>query len=145
VSRERVEALAARNKCADRLSILQLGKEASLNELGGDALLNSFDIVTLEPPPLAPTYGRLEEGMRQYTAWAQLAASVTRQGGLLVVACRDRTITPVKLLRCLNMGVWAAGRKASLVHRSACAGFDFPVHLALQDTNQLQVIALRVL
>ncbi|CAJ1405437.1 unnamed protein product [Effrenium voratum] len=135
--------LAERNQCQDHVTYCSLGEEPRLEELG-DQCKAFFDVVSLEPPALAPTYGRLEEGARLYTAWCGLAAAACKPGGLLLVACRSRTMSPVRLMRCINMGIWSAGRQARLVHRSAHAGLDSPIHFALQDTNQFQLVALRL-
>jgi len=134
--------LAHANQCLERIqfvnfetpdmSWLRHGKEGT------------FDIVTLQPPALAPSYGRLEEGMQKYTSWIAFAAGAVRPGGLLLVACRSRTMTAVRFLRCVNLGMWSARRKARIVHRSACAPNDFPVHAALPNTNSMQMLVLRV-
>merc|ERR1711957_373713 len=100
-------------------------------------------IVTLEPPALAPTFGKLDDGMRQYTAWVAFAAAALKSNGLLVVVCRSRTMTADKLFRFINLGVWSAKRKATVVHRSQGAGADFPVNLSLPDQG-LQTVALRI-
>eukprot|EP00931_Biecheleriopsis_adriatica_P073612 TRINITY_DN47862_c0_g1_i1.p1 TRINITY_DN47862_c0_g1~~TRINITY_DN47862_c0_g1_i1.p1 ORF type:complete len:498 (-),score=74.91 TRINITY_DN47862_c0_g1_i1:75-1520(-) len=142
--KQHIMSLASRNNCSEFLSFQTMGQEPRLEQLGGDELLGAFDMVTLEPPALAPTYGRVEEGMRLYTAWTALAASATKPGGTLLVASRSRAMTPVKLLRCINLGVWSAKRKAQLIHRSAHAGLDFPIHAALPDTKQMQLVGLRV-
>eukprot|EP00439_Symbiodinium_sp_Y106_P026094 s598_g3.t1 len=145
VAKEALEMLAARNGCSDKVTVSSLSKEPSLSELGGESSRCKFDIVSLEPPPLAPTYGSVEEGARLYTAWTALAASATKPGGLLVISCRSRTMSAVRLMRCINLAVWSVGLRARLVHRSAHAGLDNPIHFALQDTNQLQTVGLRIL
>lgn len=142
-AKEALETLAARNGCSDKVTISSLSKEPNLSELRGESSCR-FDIVTLEPPPLAPTYGSVEEGARLYTAWTALAASATKPGGLLVISCRSRTMSAVRLMRCINLAVWSVGLRARLVHRSAHAGLDSPIHFALQDTNQLQTVGLRI-
>lgn len=142
VTQPALEALARRNDCQDRVSYLRLeAAEAAL--LGGD-LVGSCDLVTLEPPALAATYGRVEAGSQRYTAWVALAATALRPGGLLLFACRSRAMTAVRLLRCINLGLWSVRRRGRLVHRVASAGPDFPVHLALPDTNALQVFCVRL-
>lgn len=140
-----LEALAARNQCADRVKYLRLESPQPQANVLGEKNVAAFDIVVLAPPALAPTYGRKEEGMQQYTNWVALAATAVKPRGLLLVACRSRTMTAVRFLRCVNLGIWSAKRRARLVHRSASAGLDFPVHLALPGTSSLQVLALRVL
>ncbi|CAJ1460351.1 unnamed protein product, partial [Effrenium voratum] len=72
--------LAERNQCQDHVTYCSLGEEPRLEELG-DQCKAFFDVVSLEPPALAPTYGRLEEGARLYTAWCGLAAAACKPGG----------------------------------------------------------------
>lgn len=139
-----LELLAARNQChKDDIAYVTVSEEPRFDELGSQ-YKSHFDIVTLEPPALAPTYGKLEEGARLYTAWSALAATACRPGGLLLVACRSRTMSPVRLLRYINLGIWSSALRGRLVHRSAHAGLDSPIHFALQDTNQFQLIGIRL-
>jgi len=142
VCRSNAETLAVRNRCAERVDYLRVeSPEPGSLGPGRDAC---FDVVTLEPPALAPTYGGLDDGMRQYTAWVALACAAVRPRGLLLVVCRSRTVNATRLLRCVNLGVWSARRRARLTHRSAVGAPDFPVHLALPNMSEMQAIALRV-
>jgi len=141
VSMERLEQLARRNNCWEGLECFRM--EAPQAGLPSKRL-GTFDIVALEPPALAPTYGKVEEGMQKYAAWTGLAASAVKPGGLLLVACRSRAMSIVKLMRSVNLGVWSARRKAMLVHRCSSGPPDFPVHASLLDTNEMQFLALRV-
>lgn len=140
--RPRIDALAAKHSYADRVEHVSLDASQSSSLSENDRA--SFDIVTLEPPALAPTYGKLEDGMQQYTAWVALAAAATRPHGLLLVVCRSRTMNATRLIKCVNLGIWSAQRQAALIHREACAPMDFPVHLALPGTNGMQVLGLRM-
>lgn len=143
LEQHRLEGLAAMNQCAQRMEYLNFtvpGPPPVWPEAA-----QAFDIVTLEPPAFAPTYGQLEEGMRQYTAWVAAAVAAVKVRGLLLMTCRSRTMTTVRLLRCINLGVWSCGRRAQLLHRSAAAPSDFPMHMALLDTGEFQTLVLRVL
>eukprot|EP00927_Polykrikos_kofoidii_P065164 TRINITY_DN60952_c0_g1_i1.p1 TRINITY_DN60952_c0_g1~~TRINITY_DN60952_c0_g1_i1.p1 ORF type:complete len:598 (-),score=80.82 TRINITY_DN60952_c0_g1_i1:78-1808(-) len=141
--RRAVEVLASANGCSDRVNFLDVGPPGpgALGEAGRAA----YDMVILEPPALAPTYGRLEDGMKQYSAWMGAAAAATRPRGLLVLVCRSRTMTAVRLLRCANLGIWSAGRQARLVHRFSAGGADFPINMGLSDTLDFQVLCFRVI
>merc|ERR1712232_387885 len=75
-SRRPLESLARRNQCAERLKFARLGKPGP-HSLGKEHE-KAYDIVLLEPPALAPTYGRLEDGLRLYSAWVAAAAAVAR-------------------------------------------------------------------
>jgi len=143
VTSARVEALAQINGCAERVQSLQL--ERPQKQLLPQEHHGAHDAAALEPPALAPTSGRLEDGLQQYAAWTAVAAAALRPRGLLLVTCRSRTVTAVKLLRSVNLGLWSAGRRARLIHRSVSGPGDFPVHMALPSTNELQVLALRLL
>jgi len=141
VSMARLEQLARRNRCWEGLECLYMeAPQAGLLS----KRLGTFDIVTLEPPAFAPTYGKVEEGMQKYAAWIGLAASAVKPGGLLLVACRSRAMSIVKLMRSINLGIWSARRKATLVKRSSSGPPDFPVHASLLDTNEMQFLALRL-
>lgn len=135
---------AARNGCRDGSTKFTFVPE----EPGTRALVEGpeggFDIVTLEPPPFATTYGQVDEGMRKYTAWVAAAVASLRPQGLLLVVSRSRTLTPVRLLRCVNLGVWSAGRRAQTVHRASSGPPDFPAHMSLLDSWRMQSVLLRV-
>lgn len=141
----RAERVGARSHCAQRVKCSG-GLDVSKPESCGadDERAKAFDLVTLEPPALAPTYGQLEKGMQQYTAWVGAAAGAVKPRGLLLVVCRSRAVTQVKFLRCLNLGVWSSGRRAQVLHRSGAAPGDFPLHMALPDSGGLQAALLRL-
>lgn len=134
---------ASIRKLADLNGAAQVRCVRAEEQHGLPSDLGKFDLVSLQPPPLAPTYGRVEEGQRQYIGWLAMAASAVRPGGLLIFASRSRTLTTVKLLRCVNLGLWQVGRSAAITHHWE-AELDFPVHLAVPDTNEMQVIVLRM-
>jgi len=142
IGRARIESLAARNDCDSQVDFLDI--DAPQINLLGDDHMGVFDIVLLQPPAFAPTYGRLEDGMQKYIAWTAVAAAAVRPQGLLIIVCRSRTMTAVRLFRSVSLGIWSAKRRAQVVHRCASAPPDFPVHLALPQTNEMQVMALRV-
>lgn len=135
-----LEALANANG-VDRFDTFPL-EEPSVDSLGDRRA--KFDLVSLEPPALAPSYGQVEEGMKRYSAWISFAAAAVRPRGFLMITCRSRTISAVRFMRCVNLGLWSARRRASLVRRSSTGPVDFPVHMALPDTKEMQMCVLRL-
>jgi len=151
---ERASSVASRNGCAERLQILSpIGisaddkitqqAEAALKQHASEGM-GTYHVVTLETPPLAPSYSKVEEGLQRYTAWVALAAGATRPGGILLIVCRSRTLTVAQFLRFVNLGLWAAKRHGAIIHRGAAAPFDFPMSLGLPHTREMQSIALRL-
>jgi len=143
VSKAHLEKLSIANNCSDRVDFLEV-KEEPEPRLFSQHRPEGFDFVLLEPPPLAPTYGKVDEGMRKYTAWVGAATSALKPGGYLLFTCRSRTMQSVRILRCVNMAIWSLGRQAQVVHRSVAPPSDFPVHMALPDSNHMRTIVLRV-
>lgn len=141
--RAHLERLVGGGEVARSTSFMELPEEPNpqLFALSGT---EGFDVVLLEPPPLAPTYGRVEEGSRLYTAWLTAAVAATKPGGWLLMSCRSRTMSSVRLLRCVNLALWAQGREAQVLYRTAAAPGDFPMHMGLLDSGQLQSLVLRV-
>eukprot|EP00928_Gymnodinium_smaydae_P089427 TRINITY_DN73396_c0_g1_i1.p1 TRINITY_DN73396_c0_g1~~TRINITY_DN73396_c0_g1_i1.p1 ORF type:complete len:511 (-),score=77.43 TRINITY_DN73396_c0_g1_i1:318-1811(-) len=142
-SRKSIEALASSNGLGQHLSFADISGAPGPHALSVTHR-GAYEVVLLEPPPFAPTYGTLEEGSQLYSTWAAAAATAASPGGLLVVVCRSRAMNDLRLLRSVNLGIWSAGRKAELIERwSGCAP-DFPIHLGLPDTQALRVLVMRV-
>eukprot|EP00929_Paragymnodinium_shiwhaense_P091299 TRINITY_DN51307_c0_g1_i1.p1 TRINITY_DN51307_c0_g1~~TRINITY_DN51307_c0_g1_i1.p1 ORF type:complete len:573 (+),score=150.36 TRINITY_DN51307_c0_g1_i1:87-1805(+) len=146
VWRNMVQAVAAGNACSERLKFIGAPDDGDPSAAGlPKECINAFDVVLMQPPALAPTREQREVGAERYKVWAEAAATAAGANALLAVTCRSRAMSVVKLTRALNQGIWAAGRRAQLLHRWSGAGHvDFPVHMGLLDTQGLYTMIFRL-
>jgi 23S rRNA (cytosine1962-C5)-methyltransferase len=81
----------------------------------------------------------LEPGAKAYRKLARLAAQVTAQGGILLVASCSHNIPPDRFAVECAQGIGRTGRAAALI-RSAGAGPDHPVHPLLPESAYLKAL-----
>jgi 23S rRNA (cytosine1962-C5)-methyltransferase len=81
----------------------------------------------------------LEAGARAYRKLARLAASVTGEGGTLLLASCSHNIPRERFEQECAIGLARAGRRASLI-RDAGAGPDHPIHPMLPETAYLKAL-----
>jgi 23S rRNA (cytosine1962-C5)-methyltransferase len=98
-----------------------------------------FDIVIADPPPFVKSKKDLEPGAKAYRKLARLAAQVTAERGLLLVASCSHNIPPDRFAAECAAGIARTGRAASLI-RSAGAGPDHPVHPLLPESAYLKAL-----
>ncbi len=98
-----------------------------------------FDIVIADPPPFVKSKKDLEPGAKAYRKLAKLAAQVTAQRGILLVASCSHNIPPDRFAAECAAGIARTGRAASLI-RSAGAGPDHPVHPLLPESAYLKAL-----
>jgi len=96
-----------------------------------------FDIVIADPPPFVKSKKDLEPGAKAYRKLTRLAADVTAEGGLLLVASCSHNIPPERFASECAQGLERAGRRAALIHQSG-AGVDHPVHPMLPESAYLK-------
>ena len=97
----------------------------------------SFDLIVLDPPKLAPTAALAERASRAYKDVNLLACKLLRPGGLLVTFSCSSGIS-VELFQKIVAGAAAdAGRDVSFASR-LCAGADHPVSLAFPEGEYLK-------
>ena len=99
----------------------------------------TFDIVIADPPPFVKSKKDLEPGAKAYRKLAKLAAQVTAQRGILLVASCSHNIPPDRFAAECAAGIARTGRAASLI-RSAGAGPDHPVHPLLPESAYLKAL-----
>jgi 23S rRNA (cytosine1962-C5)-methyltransferase len=99
----------------------------------------TFDIVIADPPPFVKSKKDLEPGAKAYRKLARLAAQVTAQGGILLVASCSHNIPPDRFAVECAQGIGRTGRAAALI-RSAGAGPDHPVHPLLPESAYLKAL-----
>ena len=98
-----------------------------------------FDIVLADPPPFVKSKKDLEPGAKAYRKLARLAADVTAEGGIVMVASCSHNIPPDRFAAECAQGLLRTGRRATLI-RNAGAGPDHPVHPMLPESAYLKAL-----
>src|SRR4051812_48751728 len=98
-----------------------------------------FDIVLADPPPFVKSKKDLEPGAKAYRKLARMAAQVTAQEGVLMLASCSHNIPPERFADECAQGILRAGRRATLI-RQAGAGPDHPVHPLLPESAYLKAL-----
>ncbi|PRQ30330.1 putative 23S rRNA (cytosine(1962)-C(5))-methyltransferase [Rosa chinensis] len=105
----------------------------------------SFDIVILDPPKLAPRKKVLQNASGMYRNLNSLAMQLTRKGGLLMTcSCSGAMTQSGTFLRILQSAASAAGRKITVL-RDAGAACDHTIDPSYPEGKYLSNILLRVL
>ncbi|KAL4369661.1 hypothetical protein GQ457_05G009560 [Hibiscus cannabinus] len=105
----------------------------------------SWDIVILDPPKLAPSRKVLQSASGMYRNLNSLAMKVTRRGGLLMTcSCSGAMTQSGMFLRTLQGAASMAERKITVLRQSG-AGCDHPIDPAYPEGAYLSNILLRVL
>ncbi|KAM6575804.1 hypothetical protein CsatA_024131 [Cannabis sativa] len=105
----------------------------------------SWDIVILDPPKLAPRKKVLQSATGMYRNLNCLAMKLTKKGGLLMTcSCSGAMTQSGMFLKILQGAAAMAGRKITLV-RQAGAACDHPIDPAYPEGTYLSNILLRVL
>ncbi|KAI4333266.1 hypothetical protein L6164_018098 [Bauhinia variegata] len=105
----------------------------------------SWDIVIIDPPKLAPTKKVLHSASGMYRNLNSLAMQLTKRGGLLMTcSCSGAVTQSGILLRILQGAASTAGRKITVL-RQAGAACDHPIDPSYPEGAYLSNILLRVL
>ncbi|KAL1537154.1 ribosomal RNA large subunit methyltransferase I [Salvia divinorum] len=105
---------------------------------------DSWDIVILDPPKLAPSRKALQNASGMYRNLNSLAMQLTRRGGLLMTcSCSGAMTQSGTFLRVLQGAASMAGRKITVV-RQAGAGCDHPIDPSYPEGEYLSNVLLRV-
>ncbi|MBN9588394.1 MAG: SAM-dependent methyltransferase [Alphaproteobacteria bacterium 64-11] len=99
----------------------------------------TFDIVVADPPPFVKSKKDLEAGARAYRKLARMAARVTAEGGILLLASCSHNISADRFALECAAGLLRTGRRAALI-RQAGAGPDHPVHPMLPESAYLKAL-----
>ncbi|KAI3456650.1 hypothetical protein Pfo_013313 [Paulownia fortunei] len=106
---------------------------------------DSWDIVILDPPKLAPRRKVLQSASGMYRNLNSLAMQITRRGGLLMTcSCSGAMTQSGMFLRILQGAASMAGRKITVI-RQAGAGCDHPIDPSYPEGEYLSNVLLRVL
>ncbi|CAK7326042.1 unnamed protein product [Dovyalis caffra] len=105
----------------------------------------SWDVVILDPPKLAPRKKVLRSASGMYRNMNSLALRLTKKGGLLMTcSCSGAMTQSGMFLRVLQGAASMAGRKISVL-REAGAASDHPIDPSYPEGAYLSNILLRVL
>ncbi|KAH6777169.1 S-adenosyl-L-methionine-dependent methyltransferases superfamily protein [Perilla frutescens var. hirtella] len=106
---------------------------------------DSWDIVILDPPKLAPRRKVLQNASGMYRNLNSLAMQLTRRGGILMsCSCSGAMTQSGMFLRILQSAASTAGRKITVI-RQAGAGRDHPIDPSYPQGEYLSNVLLRVL
>ncbi|KAL7088362.1 hypothetical protein ACP275_13G123300 [Erythranthe tilingii] len=106
---------------------------------------DSWDIVILDPPKLAPSRKVLQSASGMYRNLNSLAMQITRKGGLLMTcSCSGAMTQSGTFLRILQGAASMAGRKITVIRRAG-AGGDHPIDPSYPEGEYLSNVLLRVL
>ncbi|XP_027355973.1 uncharacterized protein LOC113865540 isoform X2 [Abrus precatorius] len=104
----------------------------------------SWDIVIIDPPKLAPTKKVLHGASGMYRNLNSLAMQLTKRGGLLMTCSCSGAVTQSGIfLRILQGAASMAGRKITIL-RQAGAAYDHPIDPTYPEGAYLSNILLRV-
>ncbi|XP_024534252.1 uncharacterized protein LOC9642425 isoform X1 [Selaginella moellendorffii] len=105
----------------------------------------TWDVVVLDPPKLAPSRKFLEKAAIKYRNLNAMAMQLTKPGGLLMTcSCSGAVAQSQNFLSIIQEAARAAGRKAALLRVSG-AGPDHPIDLAYPEGSYLTNCLLRVI
>ncbi|KAK3407401.1 hypothetical protein EUGRSUZ_K03462 [Eucalyptus grandis] len=104
----------------------------------------SWDVVILDPPKLAPKRKALKSALGMYRNLNSLAMRLTKKGGLLMTcSCSGAMTQSGMFIKTLQGAASAAGRRATILRQSGAA-CDHPIDPSYPEGEYLSNILLRV-
>ena len=103
-----------------------------------------WDIVSLDPPKLAPNKRDLDKALRAYKDIILHGLKLTKKGGFLAIYSCSGAVTSSDLRMALAYAVKDAGVKATIthqLHQSSC----HPISVSVPETEYLKGFLIRVL
>lgn len=103
-----------------------------------------WDIVSLDPPKLAPNKRDLDKALRAYKDIILHGLKLTKKGGFLAISSCSGAVTSSDLRMALAYAVKDAGIKATIthqLHQSSC----HPISVSVPETEYLKGFLIRVL
>lgn len=103
-----------------------------------------WDIVSLDPPKLAPNKRDLDRALKAYKDIILNGIKLTKKGGFLTIYSCSGAVTSSDLRMALAYAVKDAGVKATIIHQlhqSSC----HPISVAVPETEYLKGFLVRVL
>jgi 23S rRNA (cytosine1962-C5)-methyltransferase len=98
-----------------------------------------FDAVAADPPPFVKSRKDLEVGAKAYRKLARLAASVTAENGIVLLASCSHNMPAERFATECAIGIQRSGRRATLI-RQVGAASDHPVHPHLPESAYLKAL-----
>ncbi|TYJ25440.1 hypothetical protein E1A91_A07G050500v1 [Gossypium mustelinum] len=137
------ENIALNNLDPEKTSFLR--EDATVFMKGALSRNDSWDIVILDPPKLAPRRKVLQSASGMYRNLNSLAMKITGRGGLLMsCSCSGAMTQSGMFLRTLQGAASMAERKITVLRQSG-AGCDHPIDPSYPEGAYLSNILLRVL
>ncbi|CAL5392143.1 unnamed protein product [Camellia sinensis] len=137
------ENIALNNLDPGKISVLR--RDAT--DFMKDALSRNetWDIIIMDPPKLAPRRKVLQSASGMYRNLNSLAMQLTKRGGLLMTcSCSGAVTQSGTFLQTLQAAASIAGRKITVI-RQAGAAYDHPIDPSYPEGAYLSNILLRVL
>lgn len=103
-----------------------------------------WDIVSLDPPKLAPNKRDLDKALRAYKDIILHGLKLTKKGGFLAIYSCSGAVTSSDLRMALAYAVKDAGVKATIthqLHQSSC----HPISVSVPETEYLKGFLIRIL
>lgn len=138
-------------------SAIALAQEnAQINKLDGvcrfkcadveEALANGeiYDVVAIDPPPLAKSRAAVSRALGRYQALNKAAMAAVKPGGCLITSVCSQAVDGPAFLELIKRAARAVGRDVWVLEAGQAAA-DHPVLLAMPETDYLTCLFLRVL
>lgn len=103
----------------------------------------TYDIVVLDPPRLAPSKKNLSAAIEAYIRLNTLGIKRVTGGGLLATASCSQHVGRDEFRQVVARAAHASGRKVKIVYQGG-AGPDHPVRPAMPETDYLKFLLLHV-
>jgi 23S rRNA (cytosine1962-C5)-methyltransferase len=129
---------ASRNGVRDRVAFVKDDVRRVLSDAH-----ESFDLVILDPPRLAPTRAAREQALVAYSKIAENGCRAIRSGGLLVICSCSATVDLAALTRALAVGATRANAVAIVLERWF-QGPDHPVPASFGEGLYLKALIARI-
>jgi len=136
---ELARAAAGLNGCEARLKTLRADAFEALPAMAASG--ERFDLLVLDPPPLARLRRHRAGALQAHRRLAEDAGRLLEPGGILLQSSCSHAIDEVMLLRAISQGLATAGRQGRVILRGG-AGPDHPSHSQLPQTAYLTALAL---
>jgi 23S rRNA (cytosine1962-C5)-methyltransferase len=134
-------AIARANGFADKIELGRADAKRALPEMAERG--ETFDLVVIDPPKLAPTTRHLDAGRKAYRRLNAAALRLLRGDGLLVSCSCSGAIRPGDFLRTIGLAARDAGKGVTLLYTGQ-QGPDHPVPAAFPEGRYLKCAILRV-
>lgn len=137
-------ALARENLEAAGFANVQFSEAEAFELLRQRSQKPAYDLIVLDPPPLARHRADREAAFAAYKELNLRAFKALRSGGILATACCSYHVSFGDFMNVIKDAAGDAHREARIL-REASQGFDHPVRIGVPETRYLKFVALEVL